>query len=390
MHREYPPAKSYVSQGNRLSYKRCSDYIFDCGILALGEWNIKFEQRFNTVQGLSGDCVTVNSCSSALFLIYQALGLKGKHVVVPTNTFFSTAAAAIHAGAIVSFADMEEETLCVSLDTIKEVVTEDTAAIVVVHIGGVIPPDMEDIVNYCTDHDIYLIEDCAHAHGCSLNGTSAGDFGFASAFSFYPTKIMTTGEGGIVHSMDSQLLFDVRCLRDHGKSVTSANIHEVLGFNWRMSEHSALLGYLQCMELDQTVENRSRMCSVYTSLLSDSPDCSPLKYNDFLENGLLSSFYKYVVRLKLKPDLLVKLKDDMRSRFNVCLSGNVYDVPLHLQPVFVDLIGSQVVESSCPVAERVCVSHVCLPVYSDMTAADVFHIGQNFVDLVSELTAEDS
>jgi perosamine synthetase len=374
----FPPARPSITQAERSTFGILSSYVMDTGMLTNSEYVIRFEQKFNEVQKLSGDCVAVNSCSAGLFLIYQALDLAGHHVVVPTNTFFTTAAAAIHAGAIVSFADCDPDTLCVSLDTIREACTEDTKAVVVVHIGGVIPPDMEEIVHFCTDNNIYLIEDCAHAHGCSLNGKSAGDFGYASAFSFYPTKILTTGEGGIVHSMDSDLLCKIRALRDHGKTDSSTNLHTLLGFNWRMSEFAAILGYSQCSRLREFVEKRSNAAAIYDAVLEDAGLTGSLKYEVFQKNGLISSFYKYVFKVNLTAEDKTLLKSRMREEFNICLSGNVYDTPLHEQPIFADYLGTSVLPSECPVAEDVCRNHICLPIYSDMTSGQAFVVADNF------------
>lgn len=385
MNEFFPPARPAISKSEKTAFGVLSSYVMDTGMLTNSEYVIRFEQKFAEVQKLSGDCAAVNSCSAGLLLIYQALGLEGKHVVVPTNTFFTTAAAALHAGANVSFADCDPDTFCVSLETIKEACTEETRAVVIVHIGGVIPPDMEAIAHFCNDHNIYLIEDCAHAHGCSLNGRAAGDFGYASAFSFYPTKILTTGEGGIVHSMDTDFLCKVRALRDHGKADTTTNLHTMLGFNWRMSEFAAILGYSQCSRLGEFVDKRSDVASIYYELLESNGLNGSLKYPVFQKNGLISSFYKYVFKVNLSQEDKTLLKTRLREEFNICLSGNVYDTPLHEQPVFVDRFGESVLPSECPVAEDICRNHVCLPIYSDMTSGQAFVIADTFVKVLKDI-----
>ena len=128
--------------------------------------------------------------------------MAGREVVVPANTFFATAAAVLHAGATPRFADVDRDSLALSVQTVEAALTPETAGVVLVHIGGLVTPDVDAIRELCDRRGLFLVEDAAHAHGSSLGGRSAGTFGVAGTFSFYPTKVITSGEGGMIVTAD--------------------------------------------------------------------------------------------------------------------------------------------------------------------------------------------
>lgn len=160
------------------------------GQLTLGKYGSQFEEKF----ALFCSCrhaVAVNSGTSALEIIFRALGVEGKDVIVPTNTFFATAAAVVHAGGRPVLVDMDPESFAVRPEDIEDRITPRTAGVVVVHIGGIISRRIKELQELCKRKGIWLVEDAAHAHGSSYEGTKAGAFGIAGSFSFYPTKVMT-------------------------------------------------------------------------------------------------------------------------------------------------------------------------------------------------------
>ena len=138
----------------------------------------------------------MSSGTSALEIILRALGVAGREVVVPANTFFATAAAVLHAGAHASVRRRRPKpALALTAETVEAALTPETAGVIIVHIGGMIAPDVVAIRELCDRRGLFLVEDAAHAHGSSLGGRSAGTFGVAGTFSFYPTKVITAGEG---------------------------------------------------------------------------------------------------------------------------------------------------------------------------------------------------
>ncbi|HSW39651.1 MAG TPA: aminotransferase class I/II-fold pyridoxal phosphate-dependent enzyme, partial [Acidobacteriota bacterium] len=178
--------------------------VLESGQLTLGKYGAEFEKAFASFCGVR-HAIAVNSGTSALEIILRSLDIAGKKVVVPTNTFFATAAAVVHAGGIPVLADMDADSFAVSPETVKNSLTPGTAGIVVVHIGGIVSSHMPALVELAEEKGLWLVEDAAHAHGSSFGSVNAGNFGIGGTFSFYPTKVMTSAEGGMIVTSDDRL-----------------------------------------------------------------------------------------------------------------------------------------------------------------------------------------
>src|SRR5262244_3812690 len=190
-----PAAKIVIPAEDRRQILARIDDALRTGVLTLGHNGQAFETAFARVVG-TRFAVAVQSGTSALEIVLRAVGVEGREVVVPTNTFFATPAAVIHAGGRPRFADVEGTTMGLSVETVAAAVSSETAGVILVHIGGLVSPETPKIAAFCRDRDLFLVEDAAHAHGSSLDGRMAGTFGAASAFSFYPTKVITVVESG--------------------------------------------------------------------------------------------------------------------------------------------------------------------------------------------------
>jgi perosamine synthetase len=305
--------------------------------------------------------VAVSSGTSALEIALRVVGVAGREVIVPANTFFATAAAALHAGAQLKLVDIERETLAIDVRELERMITPQTAAVVLVHIGGVISPHTPEIAALCHARGVALIEDAAHAAGATLHGKPAGSFGVAGAFSLYPTKIITSGEGGMLVTRDERMAEEARIYRDQGKAGFTQNVHTRLGHNWRMSEPHAAIGLVHMQHLPRFVEERNQIARWYDRALGQRPSVQPLPVPD----GCRSNFYKYLALLPHGCDR-AQLKQRLRSEHGVGLSGEVYELPLHRQPVF-----ASIARGSLAVSEEMCARHVCLPVYQGMSEGDV-------------------
>lgn len=185
--------------------------------------------------------VAVNSGTSALEIIFRCLGVTGRTVLVQTNTNFATAAAAVYAGAHV---ELYDSGLYPSVPDLHRRLHPDVAAVVVMHVGGYVTSELAAIAGMCEQVGAALVEDAAHAHGASLDQRPAGSFGRASAFSFFPTKVVTTGEGGALVTDDDALAALGMRYRDQGKS-DDGRLHELWGSSWRMTEVAAAIGVVQ-------------------------------------------------------------------------------------------------------------------------------------------------
>jgi dTDP-4-amino-4,6-dideoxygalactose transaminase len=277
--------------------------------------------------------------------------------VVPANTFFATAAAAVHAGARVRFADVERDTLALDAAGLESQLNEYTAAVVLVHIGGVVSPQTPAIVARCAERGIPCVEDAAHAAGASLAGQPAGSFGVAASFSFYPTKIITSGEGGMLVTDDDRLAREARIYLDQGKAGFAQNLHTRMGYNWRLSEPHAAIGLTHLRHLSEFVAERNQLAQRYDAALAGIKGLRPLP----VPAACKSNYYKYLAWLDPGVDRAA-LKRRLREEHGVALAGEVYELPLHLQPVFDGVARA----GSLPVAEEVCARHICLPIYQGM------------------------
>jgi len=369
-----PAAKICFPEEDRQQILQSISEILESGQLTLGKHGRQFERAFAEYVGTQY-AIAVNSGTSALEIILRALNIKGSSVVVPTNTFIATPAAVLHAGGDVLFADVDDS-LCLSLKNLKTVLRDDTRAIMLVHIGGAIAPQTEEIRQFCADQGLYLIEDAAHAHGSSLNGKMAGAFGIAAGFSFYPTKVMTSAEGGMITTDDESIYKRALILRDQGKAGFLGNIHTDIGYNWRMSEVHAAIGLSQFNRLEEFVMSRRNAARAYDRGLAHVKGLSVVP----IPPKSSSNYYKYVALLDEGFDRAA-IKSELRDGFDISLSGEVYELPCHLQPIFRKTHGF--LGGEFPVAEELCQRHICLPIFATMKDQEVDYVVSALKEVLS-------
>jgi len=369
-----PAAQIYFPDEDKREILCQLEEILTTGQLTLGKYGKELEERFAKYVG-SQYAIAVNSGTSAIEIPLRVFGVEGKEVLVPTNTFFATPAAVLHAGGKVRFVDADPETFSVDVDSLRHSVTKDTVGVIVVHIAGIVTPDMPAIQAFCQECGLFLFEDAAHAHGSSLNGQMAGTFGQAASFSFYPTKVMTSGEGGMICTNDPHVYEESLIYRDQGKAGFLTNFHTRLGYNWRLSELHAILGLSQFKRIDEFIAARSRIAKIYDQGLPDIPGIRPLP----IPAGCRSNYYKYLAMLEPGIDRS-RLKKHLRDKYRVGLSGEVYEVPCHQQPVFTSYFNGQL-----PKAEDLCKRHICLPISAKMTDEQAYYVLDSLERALSEI-----
>lgn len=393
---QVPILKIPFDQDDRQFLHDGMEDILDSGFLTLGKWTTQFEEMFAEFSG-TRYCVAVNSGTAALEVILRALGIEGGSVIVPTNTFLATALAAIHAGNRVIFADSDPDTLALDVADVERRMAADTKAVMLVHIGGIISPAWKDLKGLCDRRGIPLIEDCAHAHGCSIDGRPAGSLGIAGAFSFFPTKVLTTGEGGAIVTDDEDVYRKSMMIRNQGKDPEMGNRISQLGHNFRMSEFNALVATQQMRKVDSLLAERRRVAKFYDGALVNMEGLRPLRPSG------PSGYYKYMVNLAEGIDR-GKLKSIMKAEHNVSLTGEVYAELCHDEPLWETFTycgktrnGSQSVcthegGASCserqtvfPNAEYISRSHICLPVYPGLTEEQLSHVVKSFEVTLSRI-----
>jgi perosamine synthetase len=345
-----PPAKPLVGDEERAAVDR----VMRSGMLAQGPEVAAFEREFSEHFGLGRACVAVNSGTSGLHLGLLAAGVKpGDEVIVPSFTFAATANSVALTGATPIFADIDPATFCLDPASVEASITSRTVAVMPVHLYGH-PADMNGLRQVADRHGLRIFEDAAQAHGASLDGTPVGAFGDFAMFSLYPTKNMTSGEGGMVSVADQELERLLRLYRNQGMERQYEN--EVVGFNTRMTDIHAAIGRVQLTKVDAWTKQRQENAAYLSARLEGVTTPSPAE-------GVVHVYHQYTVRVTEDRD---RLSIALREEYGVG-SGLFYPVPNHRLAPF----QAQVDLPATEAAARECLS---LPVHPSLTEADLDRI----------------
>ena len=306
--------------------KEKCDEIFATQKWSEGKFLEEFEDKWSLMH--SAKSVGTSSWAGAAMACMEFFNLKGKNVLCPSNTFMATPLSIINAGANVIFGDCNKEDLCLSYDSVVDSCSKnDISAIWLVHIGGHISFDVDKISEYCKMNKIILIEDCAHAHGASWNGKKPGTWGDAGIYSFYATKTISTGEGGMLVSNNNELIEFAKKYRNYGKFD-----HVVNGLNFRMSEFTAAIGSVQVDRLDEIIDWKNKVAKEYLD--------KKFEKRLVLPDGMISGYYKYIVfeeieksTGKVYTDLCHKiLNHDVSLPNTEWVANNHWCVPIYYNP----------------------------------------------------------
>jgi len=345
-----PAAKPLIGQDER----RAVDAVLASGGLAQGPEVAAFEREFGDVLVESRPVTAVNSGTAALHLALVALGVgPGDEVIVPSFTFAATANAVRLVGATPVFVDIDPSSYCMDPAAVRRAITRSTRALMPVHLYGH-PADMTALSAIATEHGLLVVEDAAQAHGARWAGSRVGSACDAAAFSLYPTKNMTAGEGGMVSSRDAAVDRTLRLLRNQGMEQRYAN--EIIGFNARMSDIHAAIGRVQLRKvLGWTAQRQANAAYLARELRGVvTPTVHPSAEH---------VFHQFVVRV---PDDRDGFAAALRSEFAIA-TGVYYPTPVHRLPSFgLDL--------DLPETERAAAEVLALPVYPTLTLAQLDRI----------------
>lgn len=334
------------------------------GRLIFGDNTREFEESFRAYVRAQ-HAVAVSSCTAALEIAMRFFGVKGREVIVPTNTFAACVSAVIYAGGKPVLADMNPQTFCLETADALSRINANTAGIIIVHVAGLIYPEIDRLRETCRERGLFLLEDASHAHGATIDERPAGNLADAACFSFYPTKVMTTGTGGMITTDNGELAGYARSVRHHGQGESLEQIVN-LGSDWCMNELSAALGVYQLKRLAENVEHRNRVVEWYRKALAGLEWIAIPNYSENLRHA----YYKFPVVLseKIKKE---KLREIMLDEYHIEL-GSIYDPPCHLHPVFQKELGW--FAGMFPRAEAMLARQICLPMHSVITEADVAEV----------------
>jgi perosamine synthetase len=329
--------------------------VLESGMLAQGPKVEEFEKAFAVMCGVH-HAVATSSGTTALHLALLAHGIgPGDEVITSPFTFISSANSILFVGATPVFVDIDESSFNMDPSLIEARITPRTKALMPVHLFGN-PCDMKAIMAIAARHGLIVIEDAAQAHGASINGKKVGSFG-TGCFSFYPTKNMTTAEGGMVTLDDDQVTERVRLLRSHG--MKRRYYHDFLGYNFRMTDVHAALGLAQLAKLELFNEKRIANARYLTERLGEVIITPQVK------DGYRHVFHQYTIRVKGDRDQMV---EQLRERG--IGAGIYYPLPVHQQPVYRELGYNE----RLPVAEAMSREVLSLPVHPALSQADLDRI----------------
>ncbi|NOT86429.1 MAG: DegT/DnrJ/EryC1/StrS family aminotransferase [Methylococcaceae bacterium] len=343
--------------------------VVDSGWLTMGEKTIGFEEAFSAMLGEGSNSIAVSNCTAALHMALLALELKaGDEVIIPALTFVADINVVRLVGATPVLADCESyNDWNVSAKTIKAQITAKTKAVIVVHFAG-FPCDMDEIISLCKAHNIYVIEDVAHAPGAKYKGQSCGTFGDFGCFSFFTNKNLSVGEGGMIVTKNSELAQKAKYLRSHGMTALTLDRHKgraitydvaQSGLNYRIDEMRAALGLVQLEKLSKANAQRKVLVERYVASLKGVPGISI----PFLDLDNIESVYHIFPILLDKAidrvNLIGKLKEDG-------IQSSIHYPAFNTFTAFKD-IGL----NDCPVAEDIASRELTFPLYPTMTLAEV-------------------
>lgn len=343
-----------------------------------------FESDFAKYVGVKF-AVAVNSCTAALHLAMRALDIgPGDEVIVPDFTFAATANAPIFCGAKPVLTDIDEKTFNISPDQVLNKITSKTKAIIPVHYGGQ-SCEMKELMEIAHDHHLHIVEDCAHSLGADYKGKKTGTFGAMGCFSFYPTKIITTLEGGMITTDDEKLAQKLRLLREHGMSRNAIEresgatwYYDVvdLGYNYRLTDPQAALGASQLKRIEDGIKRRIRIADYYDKALSASDQDMIVP---FKASNRLHIFHLYT--LKISESQGGAIRNGLFKKMALAgIQSSVHYTPLHLMSYYKQFLDKK--SDTFPVAEKIYNQIISLPLYPTLTKKEVLKITHEITDFI--------
>jgi perosamine synthetase len=340
-------------------------YVADCldssWISSIGRYLSRFEEGFAAFCEVK-HAIATNNGTTAIHLALVALGIgPGDEVIVPTLTYIATANAVRYCGATPVLVDCDEETLNIDVRAIESKITARTRAIIPVHLYGH-PVDMDPILDIAKEHNLYVVEDAAEAHGARYRGRMVGSMGTCATFSFYGNKIVTTGEGGMVTTNDDELAAKLRLYRGQGVDPNRRYWHPVIGYNYRMTNIAAAIGCAQLERVNEALAYRRRLASWYSNGLSQIPGLILPAQKDYAKHV----YWMYTV-------LLPKCSAEMRDLVREILESRGVETrpvfyPMHVLPPYEEDW------TQYPKATECAARGMSLPTHELLTEEDVGYI----------------
>lgn len=361
-------AQRYVAVSQPVFGGNEERYVLEClrsGRITQGAWVERFEREFAAYIGTQY-AVAVSSGTTALHLALVALGIgKGDEVIIPALTFIATANAVAYTGATPVAVDVDPLTWCISPESVKGAITPRTKAIIPVHLYGV-PANMWRLMDIAKEHYLFVVEDAAEAIGAKFDDMMIGSIGAAGCFSFYGSKTITTGEGGMVTTNDPTLYKQLRLLRGQGMS-DRRYWHDVVGYNYRMTDLQAALGVAQLEQVDRFILDRLAILGYYKVHLRDKPvEFQETTFGDLVGGWAVAINLRYDVHKAHIFERLAEQGIETRPIF----------YPVNQMPMYVN-------DKPLEVANRIARRGIVLPTHAALTDNDVAYVCEKLVEAVN-------
>lgn len=332
--------------------------VLKSGFIAQGPKVAEFEGMFADYIGTS-HAIATSSGTTALHVALLSAGIgKGDEVITTPFSFAATANSILYVNAKPVFVDIDPKTYNIDPEKIEEAITDKTKVIMPVHLYGQ-PADMDSINKIAKVHDLKVIEDAAQAHGAIYKDKKVGNLGDMACFSFYPTKNITTSEGGIITTNNNEFDHDARALRAHGESERYE--HVILGYNFRMTDISAAIGVAQLKKLESFNEKRIKNAEYLTDHINNIEGIQP----PFIQKDVKHVFHQYTIRVSKNRDKLIEFLNN-----NGIGTGIHYPKPIYAQKLYEDLG----FKADCKEAEKAAREVISIPVHPGLNEEDLENI----------------
>ena len=375
-------SKPYIPEADIPAIVKNLEEVVRSGMFIQGKYVGQLEKSFAEYCGTKF-AVATNSGATALEVALRATGVENKKIIVPTQTFVASVSAIVRSNNIPVIVDIEEDTQSLSARIIRENIDNDVFAVMWVHMAGFISPDYYNIKKLCDSLGILLIEDASHAVGASIDGIKAGNLGFAGCFSLFATKIITSGEGGIITTNDADFAERCRVIRNHG-CIRNPAPYEGIDFgvnctyassNYRMPELSAVIGASQMPRIDMFVLKRNILALAYDLHITNPRITKPS-----IPDNTTMTWWQYIVSLPKRTTLEARTElCTTLLRDHGISTANAYWPPCHEQPAFKKYVAAG---QKYEVADSLLKRHLALPLYVEMDLEQVKFVSSVINEIV--------
>lgn len=365
------PFVSFLPMENELRHELANAFerVFNASWYIDGREDAGFESAFAEFCGVK-HCVGTGNGLDALMLALKALGIhEGDEVIVPSDTFIATALAVTYTGAVPVFVEPDIRTYNIDPKKIEEKITKKTKAIMPVHLYGQ-PADMDPIMEIAKKYDLFVVEDCAQAHGATYKGKIVGSFGDAAGFSFYPGKNLgALGDAGAAVTNNKELADKIRALGNYGSDYKYHHIYQ--GNNSRLDEMQAAFLSVKLPHLSRMNEDRRRIAARYLAEIKNPEIILP-----YVPDHADPVWHIFAVRTQKRDELA-----DYLAEHEIAVNKH-YPIPIHLQKCYSDL---NIKEGSLPIAEEISRTELSLPMYYGMTDEQITFV----IDAINNFRKQD-